>query len=311
MREQGPERSRFDPRGEPRADPIVDATQTGCDVRSMTPNHRGVVLVTGASSGIGRATATAFGKAGYRVFGTSRKPRADSGGAEMVQLDVRSESSVRRCVEEVLGRAGSIDVLVNNAGAPYIALLEEADLEEARSVFDTNVMGPLRMARAVLPRMRARRRGRIINVGSLAAWVGEPGDGIYAATKHALAAITESLRYEVWPFGIHVSLVEPGELRTGFLDAPSGAPNPIPDYDALRAAVTKTFGRALERGSDPSVAARLIVTVARARAPRLRYVAGRGSFIPYLKVLAPQRLLDVLIRKGFDVAKAPPPGSSS
>jgi NAD(P)-dependent dehydrogenase (short-subunit alcohol dehydrogenase family) len=155
------------------------------------------VLITGASSGIGQATARLFAEEGFRVFGTSRRKRPDENGVEMVELDVRSDDSVEHCVAEVLARAGRIDVLVNNAGVAPVSIAEETTMEDARAVFETNFFGAVRMTNAVLPDMRDRRQGRIINVGSLAAWVGEPGEAFYAASKAALARYSEALRYEV------------------------------------------------------------------------------------------------------------------
>ncbi|MGH3242236.1 MAG: SDR family oxidoreductase [Spirillospora sp.] len=165
------------------------------------------VLVTGASSGIGRATARLFADRGARVFGTSRHARLDEREVRMVRLDVGSPESVRRCVDEVLAAGGGIDVLVNNAGIMLEGFAEETAPDDAAAVMDVNFFGTVRVTHAVLPGMRARRQGRIINVGSLAAWVGEPGEAFYAASKAALARYTEALRHEVWHLGIHVTLV--------------------------------------------------------------------------------------------------------
>lgn len=263
-----------------------------------------VVLITGASSGIGRATARRFAREGFRVFGTSRRARPDE-DVEMVVLDVRSDDSVRRCVDEVLERAGCVDVLVNNAGVLVPGLFaEETPLEDARGVFETDFFGVARMVNTVLPGMRARRSGRIINIGSLAAWIGEPGDAFYAAAKAALARYTEALRHEVWPLGLHVSLVEPGEFTTGIFEAEPSSTRTIPDYDVPRRAAYDTMRRALAQGSDPERAARLIVKVARARSPRLRYGVGRGArWIPYVKALLPQRLFDIVVRRGFGLER--------
>jgi NAD(P)-dependent dehydrogenase (short-subunit alcohol dehydrogenase family) len=158
-----------------------------------------------------------FAAEGFRVFGTSRHSRPDMGGVEMLHLDVRSDASVTHCVADVMTRAGRIDVLVNNAGIEHIAVAEETTMEDARAVFDTNFFGVVRMTDAVLPHMRAQRRGCIINVGSLAAWVGEPGEAFYGASKRALAGYTEALRHEVWPLGLHVSLIEPGAFKTNIV----------------------------------------------------------------------------------------------
>ncbi len=262
------------------------------------------VLVTGASSGIGKATARLFAAQGFRVFGTSRRSRPNEGGVEMLELDVRSDDSAECCVAEVLARAGRIDILVNNAGVMHLGFAEETTIEEARAVFETNFFGVVRMANLVLRDMRRRRQGRIINVGSLSAWVGEPGEAFYSASKHALAGYTEALRHEVWPLGIHVSLVEPGVFKTNVLGAASLTGGIIADYDALRPAIRRTMEESLRRGDDPRKVAHVILKVARAGSPRFRYGAGReASWIPYLRVLLPQRTFDHLLRRGFGLTK--------
>jgi NAD(P)-dependent dehydrogenase (short-subunit alcohol dehydrogenase family) len=264
-----------------------------------------VALVTGASSGIGGATARLLAEGGFRVFGTSRRERRDEDGVEMLVLDVQSDASVDRCVAEVLARAGRIDVLVNNAGIEHVGVAEETTMEEARAVFETNFFGVVRMTNAVLPGMRARRQGRIVNVGSLAAWVGEPGEAFYSASKHALAGYTEALRHETWPLGIHVSLVEPGAFATNVIHAASVTPGTITDYDAVREAARRTLHESIHRGGDPRVVARLILEITRVRSPRRRYGAGReATWLPYLKVLLPQSLFDRLLRRGFGLRKA-------
>lgn len=264
----------------------------------------GVVLVTGASSGIGAVTARLLAERGFRVFGTSRLERPDEGGVEMVRLDVRSDESVARCVDEVLERAGRIDVLVNNAGVMHEGFAEETSAQAADEVFAANLFGVVRVTNAVLPGMRGRRRGRVINVGSLAAWVGEPGEGFYSASKAALARYTEALRHEVWPLGISVSLVEPGAFTTGVLDASSAAEPAIADYDGTREAARRTLHESLRRGDDPRKVGALIVRIACARSPRYRYGAGRdGRWVPLLKVLMPQRVFDRLLRRSFGLTR--------
>jgi NAD(P)-dependent dehydrogenase (short-subunit alcohol dehydrogenase family) len=262
------------------------------------------VLITGASSGIGQATARLFVAEGFRVFGTSRRKRPNENGVEMVELDVRSDDSVECCVAEVLTRAGQIDMLINNAGVEHVSIAEETTLEDARAVFETNFFGLVRMTNAVLPDMRDRRQGRIVNVGSLSAWVGEPGEAFYSASKAALARYTEALRHEVWSLGIHVSLVEPGAVKTNLIQAASMPEGTLADYDAVRRAARHTLREALRQGDDPAKVAYLILKVARARSPRLRYGAGgEAHWVPYLKVLLPQRLFDYLLRRGFGLQK--------
>jgi NAD(P)-dependent dehydrogenase (short-subunit alcohol dehydrogenase family) len=263
-----------------------------------------IAFVTGASSGIGRATARLFVERGYRVFGTSRQARPDEAGVEMLELDVCSDESVARGVAEALARAGRIDVLVNNAGIDLLGLAEETPMDGARALFETNFFGVVRVTNAVLPHMRARREGRIIHVGSVSAWVGEPGESFYGASKRALAGYAEALRHEVWPFGIHVSLVEPGSFKTDIIPAEPSTDGPITDYAAVRRAAMRTLYESLRRGGDPRRVAEVILTVARARSPRLRYGVGSEAFwIPPLKVLLPQRLFDALVRRGFGLRK--------
>lgn len=259
-----------------------------------------VALVTGASSGIGGATAQLLAASGFRVFGTSRAQHPDADGVEMLKLDVTSDDSVKRCVEEVLTRAGHIDVLVNNAGMWQVSIAEETPLPTAHAIFETNFFGVVRMIDAVLPGMRERRAGRIINVGSLSAWVGEPGEAFYAASKKALSGYTEALRYEVWPLGICVSLVEPGPFRTDLAQTLRATVTAISDYEAVRGSIRKTLEGALDQGQAPERAAHLIVEVARSKKPLFRYGLGSGAaWLPYIRTLLPQRLFDYLVRRGF------------
>jgi short-subunit dehydrogenase len=171
------------------------------------------VLVTGASSGIGRATARLLAERGFTVFGTARKPSPPDEGAKsgvtMVALDVRSDESVRACVEQVVAKAGRLDVLVNNAGYSLTGAAEETSVEEAKAQLETNFFGAVRMVNAVLPGMRKAEAGKIINISSLAGSTAIPYSGFYSASKFALEGYSESLWYEVRPFGISVSLVEP------------------------------------------------------------------------------------------------------
>lgn len=258
------------------------------------------VLVTGASSGIGQATARLFAAHGARVFGTSRQQRPDGDGVEMLRLDVRSAESVQRCVDQVLTRAGHLDVLVNNAGVMHEGFAEETNEADAAAVMEANFFGAVRVVNAVLPGMRERRQGRVINIGSLASWVGEPGEGFYAASKAALARYTEALRHEVWHLGIMVSLVEPGAFTTGVLQAGSRTDATIRDYDGPRDSAHRTLHNALHHGQDPRTAAGVIAKVATASRPKTWYGAGRESiWVPYLKTLLPQRLFDQALRRSY------------
>ncbi|MCE9673016.1 SDR family oxidoreductase [Myxococcus stipitatus] len=178
-----------------------------------------VVLVTGASSGIGLACVELLSARGHVVYGTSRHPPPEQPARyRLLELDVTREDSVRRAVDTVLEREGRIDVVVNNAGHALAGALEDTSVEEAWRQLDTNVLGVFRVCKAVLPAMRARRSGRIINIGSLGGVVGLPFQGFYSASKFALEGLTESLRQEVEAFGIQAALVQPGDVRTRLTD---------------------------------------------------------------------------------------------
>jgi NAD(P)-dependent dehydrogenase (short-subunit alcohol dehydrogenase family) len=262
-----------------------------------------VALITGASSGFGHLTAGLLASRGWRVFGTSRKPDAGNAamGVEMLPLDVRSDDSVRQCAAAVLEKAGGrLDLLVNNAGYVHNAPLEETTLEEAQALFETNFFGAVRMTDAVLPAMRGRRCGSIINVGSLAGRMGVPGEGFYSATKFALEGYSEALSYELAPFHISVVLVEPGFFRTNLARTVTPAAHEIRDYDAFRAVISAIFMQGIRRGGDPQKVARLIVRIAEMKAPRLRYRVGADStWLPRLRAVLPERLYAWGVRKKF------------
>jgi NAD(P)-dependent dehydrogenase (short-subunit alcohol dehydrogenase family) len=181
----------------------------------MSKTERGIALVTGASSGIGLATARALRRDGYRVFGTSRKPMAETEqGVMMLVCDVTDDASVQALVDDVVDRAGRIDLLVNNAGIGLLGGAEESSPTQARALFDVNVFGVLRMTNAVLPIMRRQGSGRIVNLGSLVGLIPAPFNALYSSSKHAIEGYSESLDHEVRTQGIRVVLVEPGGIRT-------------------------------------------------------------------------------------------------
>jgi NAD(P)-dependent dehydrogenase (short-subunit alcohol dehydrogenase family) len=185
---------------------------------------RPVALVTGCSTGIGFETAILLARRGYRVFATLRDLKkagplkeASAGlPVEILQLDVDKPSSVKKAVAAIVKKAGRIDVLVNNAGWGAFGAMEEFSDEEIHAQYETNVFGLLRVTRAVLPILRAQKSGRIVHIGSLAGKMTFAGIGLYCSTKHAVEAITESLRFEVRPFNIQIAVVEPGTIRTPF-----------------------------------------------------------------------------------------------
>jgi len=218
----------------------------------------------------------------------------------MLALDVRSGTSVGQAVAAVLARASRLDVLVNNAGYLLEGAVEEVTVEEARAELETNFFGAVRMVRAVLPVMRAQGGGRIINIGSLAGLIGVPFQGFYSASKHALEGYSASLRYEVKPFSVHVSLIEPGFFRSELGSATQRPARTAPGYDAMRARATASFQSAIAHGPDPSRVATTIARVIAARAPRLHYRVGRDAvWVPRIMAVIPQPLFEQGLRRRF------------
>jgi short-subunit dehydrogenase len=257
-----------------------------------------VVLVTGASSGFGKLTATLLAERGFRVFGTSRKASGEAqDGFEMLRLDITSDESVRNCVSTLLGKAGRIDVLVNNAGNVLTGGLEETSIEEAKAHFDSNFFGVVRMVNAVLPDMRTRRSGQIVNVASLAGTFPVPFEGYYGAAKAALMTYSEVLRQEVKNLGIKVSVVEPGFFRTNLINTRVHAANPIADYDDTRnrthAALADSFGK----GGDPKEVGEMIVNIIESPSPQLHYPVGKEKSYLLLKRIMPASVMESQTRK--------------
>ena len=266
-----------------------------------------VALVTGVSSGIGQVIATVLSRRGFRVFGTMRRPEGGGplGAVELVRLDVRDEESVRGCVRTVLGQAGRIDSLVNNAGCTLIGSLEETSIEEAKQIFETNFFGALRVSQAALPVMRKQGYGRIVNIGSMVGFLPAPYQAIYAATKHALEGYSESLDHEVRQFGIRVSVVEPGFTRTNIDRNAQLASQPLVAYAVERHQVVDAVRQNNANGKDPAEVASVVLEALTSRTPRLRYLVGREArFIAWLRKFAPDSLFDKGLRKQFKLMSA-------
>jgi NAD(P)-dependent dehydrogenase (short-subunit alcohol dehydrogenase family) len=235
-----------------------------------------VVLITGATSGIGKATAELLAARGYRVFGTSRDPTGKKArGFELVQLDVTNDASVTACIAEIFGRTGGrIDVLVNNAGTGILGAAEEVTPDEAARLFQINLFGVMRTTSAVLPLMRARQSGTIINMSSSGGIASVPFAGLYCATKHALEAYTAALRHELWPLGVTATIVAPGPVSTPAGDSAARAAATVADYAERRARADNLYTRAIRAGMDPVRVARTILRVVQSRKPRPRYPVG-------------------------------------
>src|SRR5918996_1563468 len=237
----------------------------------MTSITRPVALVTGASSGIGKAAALALVDAGYRVVGTSRDASkvAPLGDVTFIDLDVAGDESGTTAVSQVIERFGRIDVLVNNAGFGSGGAAEESSTAQDQRVFDINVFGVIRMTKAVLPHMRAQRSGRIVNISSIVGFIPVPYMAVYAASKHAVEGYSESLDHEVREHGVRVLLVEPAYTRTGF-DANIMQPDtPLPIYAKQRQVFDRVIASAIQGGDDPDTVAKAIVAAATDAKPKL------------------------------------------
>ena len=251
-----------------------------------------VVLITGCSSGIGMESALAFARQGDTVLASMRNPKkagrlldqakAEGLAVEVVTLDVNDDDSVAAAVAAIEKQHGAIDVLVNNAGVGFSGSVETIEDDRAKSIIDTNFWGAVRMTRAALPKMRAKGAGIVINVTSVAGRVpGTPYQGFYAASKHALNALTEAMYWEVQPYGIRVATIEPGFFATEiFANSQLGKEDDATDYAADRAWVDEFFLKSGEAaGGDPAVVAEAIVKTAADPAPPLHTLVGDDAVL--------------------------------
>jgi len=300
------------------------------------------VLITGCSSGIGAATARRLAAEGYTVYATARRPQTlaelERGGCRTLALDVTDEASMRAAVDEVTRVEGAVGVLVNNAGYSQSGAIESISMEDVRRQFETNVFGLIRMCQLVLPGMRAQRWGKIVNVGSMGGRLTFPGGGLYHATKYAVEALSDALRFEVRGFGVDVILVEPGLIMTNFGQVaassvaagavaaggvaagsvaaggvaaggvaagglgPGGEDGPYAEFNRRVAEITADAyrGPMARLGAGPDAVAGVIARAARARRPRARYpVTASARLMIGQRRITPDRLWDRLMRVQF------------
>ena len=256
------------------------------------------VLITGCSTGIGRATAQHLASRGWTVYATARRAESLAGldGCRTLALDVTDEASMQAAVDTVAGECGAVGVLINNAGYSHSGAVESVPMDEVRRQFETNVFGLTRMCQLVLPGMRAQQHGRIVNVSSMGANFTFPGGGFYHATKYAVEAISDALRFEVKGFGIDVVIVQPGFIRTGFAEAATqampGGPEEHGPYERFNDAVAASTHNVYERGpltrlgGGPETVARTIERAIASRVPKIRY-----RVTPSARLLVGQRAL--------------------
>jgi NAD(P)-dependent dehydrogenase (short-subunit alcohol dehydrogenase family) len=279
------------------------------------------VLITGCSSGIGAAIAMRMARSGRPVYATARRPDTldalREAGAQTLALDVTNEDSMRRAVAVVEREHGSVGALVNNAGFGQSGALEEVPIDAVRRQFDTNVFGLLRLTQLVLPGMRRARGGRIVNIGSMGGRLTFPGGGPYHATKHALVALTDALRFEVRGFGIDVVLIEPGLIRTGFGDVALASLDRLERPDSPYTHFNREVGRITTESYEKGPVARLtgsaedvaaVVDEALTTAhPKTRYrVSASARVFLTLRRLLSDRMWDAFMRRTY-----PSPGRAT
>lgn len=264
-------------------------------------NKSKVVVVTGVSSGIGRATAEMFLKKGCEVFGTVRNlEKAEPiPGVELIEMDVRDEGSVQRGVGSLITKTKRIDILVNSAGVTLLGATEESSVAEGQTLFDTNVWGVLRTIHAVLPYMRAQHSGRIVNISSVLGFLPAPYMGLYSASKHAVEGLSETLDHEVREFGIRVALVEPSFTKTNLdINAPVAAA-PISAYNSTREIVSQAIQKNVHKAPTPEEVAATVVNAALGPWKMRHTPKGEASLLRILRRFMPANPVEKGIRKTF------------
>lgn len=262
-----------------------------------------VIFITGASSGIGKSIGEFLHQKGYIVYGTSRKPEMVTGSVfPLVALDVRDSQSVKLAIAKVIAEAGTIDVLVNNAGVGITGPLEEIPADEIRNNFEINLFGPIEVIKAVLPQMRIQKSGLIINVTSIAGYMGLPYRSVYSASKGALELITEALRMEVKGFGITITSVAPGDFATNIAAGRYHAPL------VKRSAYEKPYGTTLEMmnthvdsGSNPLQMAEAVYAIMKSPNPAVHYKVGAfmQKFSIVLKKILPDKTYEKMLMNHY------------
>ena len=259
------------------------------------------VLITGASSGIGEATAKTLANAGYRVFGGVRRPEAATAitGVEFIKMDVQDEASVASAVHAVLEKAGRIDILINNAGVALVGPVEATSDAEAKALFDVNVFGVLRVVRAVLPSMRAHRGGLIVNVSSVLGFLPAPFMGLYAASKHALEGLSESLDHEVRGFGVRIVLLEPSFTQTKLDTNATLTRTVIDDYATAFAKSADAVRQQVTSAPPPDEVAKKLLAIVEGSHQLRRPADGRAKLLSVLRRFAPSGQVDKSLRRAF------------
>lgn len=261
-----------------------------------------VVLITGASSGIGKAIAEYLQSKNFIVFGTSRNPGSKKSEFPLIALDVTRYETIEKAISEVISRAGKIDILINNAGVGITGPIEETPDEEIKKAFETNYFGPINLIKAVLPGMRKQKSGLIINVTSIAGYMGLPFRGIYSASKGALEITTEAFRMELKDFNIKMTNIAPGDFATniaaGRYHAPVKKGSP---YEKKYDNTLKLMDQHVDEGQDPLFMARAILGIIKTDNPKVHYRVGEPlqKFSIALKKVLPDKVYERLLLKHY------------
>ena len=277
-------------------------------------NHPRTVLITGCSTGIGRATAVHLAARGHRVYASARKPASiadlEGEGCKTLTLDVTDDASMRQAVEAVESAEGAVDVLVNNAGYGIQGPFEETPIDEVRRQFETNVFGAVALTQMVLPKMREQRWGRVVNISSMGGRITLPGGAFYHATKHALEAISDVARFELKPFGVDVVLIEPGIIKTKFGDT---AVSSVDEADGPYASFNNSLKRLLDSAYSgpmskasvgPESVAKTIAKAIESRRPKTRYVVPAMTMgILFARRVLPDRAWDFAVGTSYEKPK--------
>ena len=264
-----------------------------------------IVFITGGSSGIGRAIGEFLQEKGYTVFGTSRNPeQVKNSNIKLLALDVCNPESIHKAVAQLLAETGRIDILINNAGVGITGPIEEIPINEIKNNFETNVFGPIEVMKAVLPQMRAQRSGLIINITSIAGYMGLPYRGVYSASKGALELITEAVSMEVKGFGIQVTNVAPGDFATNIAAGRYHAPVVAGSaYEATYGTTLAAMNEHVDSGSDPLEMAKAIYSIIQTKQPKLHYKIGAFTqrFSIVLKRVLPDRMYEKMLMKHYEL----------
>ena len=285
------------------------------------PGSQKVVLLTGATDGLGKAAAIFLAEHGYRVFGAGRSAakraeldtlaREKKLPLESLEMDVCDDESVRRAVESVYAKAGEVDVLINNAGTSYVACVEDMRMEDWRRQFEINFFGVVRVTQMVMPRMRERRRGRVLMMSSASGLVTPPTQGAYSASKHALEGLSNALRHELYPFGVETVLIEPGYIVTGIQQAAVELAQPYldkiqsgPYAKVYASAWAGSKSSRAKSKTTPEDCARVILQAMEAPHPKPRYtVTPLATMVKWSKRLLPDSAIDRMIRRRYGIVR--------